>query len=85
VPEYRQLSVLDQVPPQQQDGEPKYPENKQVTIQSSTRQANHHHVQAAGNCAAQPRNGVFERHKITKAQRDILSALKIDAPRASTS
>jgi transposase-like protein len=31
---------------------------------SSTRPANHHRAQAAGDCAAQPRNRVFERHTI---------------------
>jgi hypothetical protein len=31
---------------------------------SSTRPANHRHLQAAGDCADQPSNRVFERHKI---------------------
>src|SRR6476646_9311242 len=34
-------------------------------IVSSTRQANQHRLTAAGDRAAQPRNRVFERHRIT--------------------
>lgn len=32
-------------------------------ILSGTRPANHHRLPAAGDCADQPRNRVFERHK----------------------
>ncbi|MGI8450249.1 MAG: winged helix-turn-helix domain-containing protein [Streptosporangiaceae bacterium] len=35
---------------------------------SSTRQANHHRVQDAGDSPGQPRNRVFERHSIEAGQ-----------------
>jgi len=44
--------------------EAQYPANQEAGDHEQTRPANRHCVQAAGDCAGQPRNRVFGRHRI---------------------
>jgi hypothetical protein len=65
MPEHQQLSGLRRVAAEHRVATPRTRHVSRYTILSSTRPANHHRDRPAGDSAGQPRDRVFERHRIT--------------------